>query len=299
MTDAPKYFQVADFDKQDHYKNRRPIWVKVYNCLLENQDFCALTPLLRYVLIGLMLLASRCNNRILFDLKYLAHTLHLDEQPDLSPLFNAGFLLAIRKQSASKLSTTRYQKASVPLRSELDLDSSPLSDSKKNLQEGQSGVTPELLATRWNQIPGVKPVTYDGKVHLTIRKTCLTRISEYPSIAWWEAYFARIAQAPWLTGQVPGKDGQSSFVATFDWMLGPKNMGKILSGTYDSHDTAPAVLPQFKCAWKRDGQCLEYVTKEGGHCPGHRDRLAKEYAAKTGNGFTHVGDALKTIGGHS
>jgi hypothetical protein len=98
-------------------------------------------------------------------------------------------------------------------------------------------VTPEYLATSWNRIIGVKTITFTGKLHATIRKACLLRIKEHPTMEWWSEYFTRITQAPWLTGRVPGQHGKEPFMATFNWVLGPLNMGKILSGDYDKHDS--------------------------------------------------------------
>ena len=46
--------------------------------------------------------------------------------------------------------------------------------------------------------------------------------------AWWAAYFERVAASDFLAGR------KTSWRATFDWTLGPKNMEKVLQGNYDN-----------------------------------------------------------------
>ena len=59
----------------------------------------------------LILVAGTQNNLIRNDPQYLMKVMRLSEQPDLTPLFNAGFLLASRKHHASKVLATCKQNA--------------------------------------------------------------------------------------------------------------------------------------------------------------------------------------------
>ncbi len=114
------YFQIRDYVQLMHYGNRRPAWIKLHQRLLDDPNFCRLAPLHRYALIALMLIASRLENRIPHDPRFLAHALHLDEELDLTPLFDAKFLLALRKHSASGGLANRKQNASPDRDRELD-----------------------------------------------------------------------------------------------------------------------------------------------------------------------------------
>jgi hypothetical protein len=63
------------------------------------------------------------------------------------------------------------------------------------------------------------------------RKRLKTRWNEKPerkSLDWWREFFQRCAASDWLTGRV------SSFVCDLDWLVGPKNMAKVLNGRYDN-----------------------------------------------------------------
>jgi hypothetical protein len=68
-------------------------------------------------------------------------------------------------------------------------------------------------------------------VHLngTNRKAkLLARLRDHPETDWWRQYFRKVAVSPLLSGQ----DGK--WRATFDWLLEPRNMVKVLEGNYDN-----------------------------------------------------------------
>lgn len=88
----------------------------------------------------------------------------------------------------------------------------------------------ETLVDLWNLIPGViKAKAVTGP----IRKHLLARIEEHPDLVWWTTYFDRIRDSEFLTGR-----SKVDFAATLDWVIGPKNMAKILNGNYDGRAKA-------------------------------------------------------------
>ncbi|MFO0776741.1 MAG: hypothetical protein U0223_03920 [Nitrospira sp.] len=95
--------------------------------------------------------------------------------------------------------------------------------------EPSAKLTPEEVQAHWNAIPGVKPCKVLGA---TIRDRVRSRLREYPDATWWESLFQRIGSSDFLCGRTSGKEG--SFHASLDWVLGPKNLDKILAGNYDS-----------------------------------------------------------------
>ena len=58
------FFSVTNYDQQQHYKDRGPTWIKLYNRLLDDYGFAQLPDAAKWHLIGIFLLASRHNNRI-------------------------------------------------------------------------------------------------------------------------------------------------------------------------------------------------------------------------------------------
>ena len=75
MTDSVQFFSVRNFSAYQHYKDRHPPWIKLYNSLLDDFDFVKLPDSLKWPVVGCMLLASRTDNKIPMDLDYLKRAL--------------------------------------------------------------------------------------------------------------------------------------------------------------------------------------------------------------------------------
>lgn len=104
-------FSVKNFAKFQHYKDRSPPWIKLYNDLLDDYDFGHLPDASKMHLIAIWLLASRYDNKIPADPEWVARRINATAKVDLAILFKAGFLepdqecsetLAESKQAASK-----------------------------------------------------------------------------------------------------------------------------------------------------------------------------------------------------
>jgi hypothetical protein len=62
------------------------------------------------------------------------------------------------------------------------------------------------------------------------RRTVRARWDESPerqSIEWWQRFFGYVARSAFLTGKTP-----QAFEASFDWLLKPGNLTKVLEGNY-------------------------------------------------------------------
>jgi hypothetical protein len=88
-------FSVTNYDQQQHYKDRGPTWIKLYNRLLDDYGFAQLPDAAKWHLIGIFLLASRHNNRIPADPAWLARQLSAVDAIDLSVLERSGFIAPI------------------------------------------------------------------------------------------------------------------------------------------------------------------------------------------------------------
>lgn len=56
---------------------------------------------------------------------------------------------------------------------------------------------------------------------------------EREKIEWWNEYFQRVKRADWLCGRVEPRGERRRFFASFEWIIRPENMLKILEGAYD------------------------------------------------------------------
>ena len=75
----------------------------------------------------------------------------------------------------------------------------------------------------------VLPMLHPCKVDDEIRKTIKARWgaeSDRQNIEWWEWYFNSVSECDFLIGR------KTDFKATLPWLIGPKNMSKVLSGQY-------------------------------------------------------------------
>lgn len=106
-------FSVKNFDKFQHYKRRRPPWIKLYNDLLEDYTFSHLDDRDKFHLIAIYLLASRYQNVIPFDSKWVARQIGATAPVDLERLKTAGFILLEQggKQDASTMLASCKQSA--------------------------------------------------------------------------------------------------------------------------------------------------------------------------------------------
>jgi len=63
--------KVVNWEKHQHYKKPKPIWIKVYRDLLTDYEFASLDPVEKWTLIGIWLLAAETGNKIPNDVKWL------------------------------------------------------------------------------------------------------------------------------------------------------------------------------------------------------------------------------------
>lgn len=63
-----------------------------------------------------------------------------------------------------------------------------------------------------------------------MKKTLKSRWREHPTLTWWADYFTLVSESQFLTGK------KTDFIASFPWLIGPKNMTKVLNGQYGNHN---------------------------------------------------------------
>lgn len=219
---APRFLSIKNFDNYQHYKHRNPPWVKLHISLLDDPDFLSLPDASKWHYIGLILLASRHGNDIKPDSKYIGNRLGLTEPLNLNLQFLKDHVLASK---ASRLHTNADSESET----EKSRDRVETEADRETALATQSLMV-DTVVSLWNKIPGVvKPKSITGP----IRKRLLACLDKQPELLWWTTYFDKIKDSAFLTGR------KTDFAATLDWVLGPKNMAKILAGNYD--DRAPVM----------------------------------------------------------
>lgn len=88
-----RYLAVKNFHDYQHYRDRNPVWIKLYNRVMDDDAFLALPDAARGHLMLIWLLASRRNNKIPADAKLIAKAIQATGRVNLTALIEAGFLV--------------------------------------------------------------------------------------------------------------------------------------------------------------------------------------------------------------
>lgn len=86
------FFSVVNFDALQHYKDRSPPWIKLYNSLLDSYEFAQLPDASKAHLLAIYLLASRNSNKIPADPEWIKTSIKAHENVDLNLLVKFGFI---------------------------------------------------------------------------------------------------------------------------------------------------------------------------------------------------------------
>lgn len=104
-----RYLSIKNLEKHQHYKDRRPPWIKLHAEVLDDYEFLCLQDASKAHLMLLWLLASKMDNRIPNDPVFLTEKLGATSPIMVQELIDQGFVtlseddskpLAFRKQSA-------------------------------------------------------------------------------------------------------------------------------------------------------------------------------------------------------
>lgn len=92
---------VKNWEEFQHYRDRDPVWIKLYGRLLDDAEFLALAEPAQAQLVKLWLVASRCRNQIRDDARFLKHCLHTNRLY-VDDLVAAGFLERVASTPLAK-----------------------------------------------------------------------------------------------------------------------------------------------------------------------------------------------------
>lgn len=87
------YLAVKSYREHQHYKGRNPVWIKLYNRVMDDEAFLALSDAARGHLMLIWLLASRRHNKLPNDAKHIARAIQASGRVNLAELIDAGFLV--------------------------------------------------------------------------------------------------------------------------------------------------------------------------------------------------------------
>ena len=144
--------RIKNWNKFQHFANRKPIWIKLYRELLENPDWFDLDGDTAKILIGLWLIASE-NEGFLPDIKTLSFRLRTSQaktEQALTKLEN--FLEPVENSDENGLISSGYQDDIKPISSGHQLDSA-----EKRREEKEERRERGEERTKANGQPSVAP----------------------------------------------------------------------------------------------------------------------------------------------
>lgn len=112
MSPPLSFLSIKNFERYQHYKHRRPIWIKLYRALLDDETFTSMSINSRHHYMSLLLIASDTDNRIPDDGHLLQYMLKIGEEPDLSELKRQGFVIPYHGNASESASRTASETAS-------------------------------------------------------------------------------------------------------------------------------------------------------------------------------------------
>ena len=156
-----QFFRVKNFEKYQHYADRSPPWIKLYNSILDSYSYYKLSDTSRSHLIAIMLLASRTNNKLPYDEKWIRETIRAKSRVMLQPIFDADFLEFIDEPNNKNndlndapLSTCKHDASNVLDQRERQRERQ--SREKETNKEKASGLVPAPLPSNLNTEAWIK-----------------------------------------------------------------------------------------------------------------------------------------------
>ena len=101
-----QYLRVRNFERYQHYKDRRPPWIKLYKDLWNTPEFFELSEKTRYFLLGIFVIASQNDNKFPNNERWLRRELATTKPIPIQQLIDLKWLESadeICQQDASKM----------------------------------------------------------------------------------------------------------------------------------------------------------------------------------------------------
>lgn len=224
-------YKIKNWSRFQHFKDRRPPWVKLYRDLLDDLDWFELDPLASKTLINLWLIASEYDGT-LPSVEIIAFRLRLKKQEvikilgSLSHWLEQDDIKTISKgyQSDRPETETETEKETETDMSELKIPTCPHQAIISIYHE----VLPELpRVVQWND-ERQKNLQARWK-ELFIDFECKSRDE---ALDWFRNdFFQFIKNSKFLTGKTYQKD-RKPFLADLGWVIKPTNFTKIIERKY-------------------------------------------------------------------
>ena len=217
-----EYLSIPKWDEFQHYKDRNPPWIKLHNQLLENYEFECLPDASKAHLLCIWMFASRTNNKLRNDAKWIGRKIGANSKVDIDLLIEAGFL------QLNQGLQTMEQDASTMLQG-MEQDAIP----EESRGEGEREHIPyQKIKDSYNEILFDRPRI---EIFSDSRKRKLRSLwdssEKFQTIEFWVDIFGYIRESDFLMGKTNNYPG-----CNFDFILQQSSFIKIYEGFYHQGD---------------------------------------------------------------
>jgi hypothetical protein len=225
-------YKIKNWSRFQHFKDRRPPWVKLYRDLLDDLDWFELDPLASKTLINLWLIASEYEG-CLPSLEILAFRLRLKKQELTKILSSLSHWL---EQVDINTISEEYQHDRPETETETETETEKASSAESKIPPCPHQAIIDIYHQTLPELPKVISWNKTREAHLKQRwRELFTEFeckSTEEALDWFKNdFFQFIKNSKFLTGRTQSKD-RRPFLADLEWVIKPTNFTKIIERKY-------------------------------------------------------------------
>ena len=234
--------RIKNWSKFQHFKDRKPPWVKLYRDLLDDIDWHELDPKAAKTLVMLWLIASEDDGRIPRT-KQLAFRLRMSEKDTEVCISKLSHWL---EQEDINTISSRYQDDG--LETETETETEGEIETELFVETDKSVVNPKRISCPTEELlnlyheeckslPRVLMLNDTRRRHLVSRWRDVDAEDDLKSkdegIQIFRQIFQQVHKSDFLSGRTQNRNGRV-WKASFDWLMMPTNFLKVVEGQYDN-----------------------------------------------------------------
>jgi len=231
--------RIKNWTKFQHFKDRKPPWVKLYRDLLDDIEWHELDPKAAKVLTMLWLIASEDEGNIP-PIKRLAFRLRMSEKDTEVCISKLSHWI---EEDCIELISERYQNDSLETETETETETEKETELlvKTDNQFSRIPCPAEELLQIFHEecksLPRVMMLNNSRRKHLVSRWRDVDAEdnlnSKEEGLTIFRQIFQRVHKSDFLSGRSQNRNGRT-WKASFDWLILPTNFLKVCEGQYDN-----------------------------------------------------------------
>ena len=229
-----QFFKIRNWENFQHYKDRNPPWIKLYNSLLEDYEFSMLSDNSKLHIMLIWMLASRSDNKLPFDADWIKNKIGSKSKVDLSELLLHRYIEKITNENnnlddASIVLDDCKQLAMPETETETETET-------ENKKQETLKIPYQLIADAYNDHfakktgnASVKSDSLSDKRKKAIKRMWLSE-KTFQELDSWIKYFSHCADLPNMQFDAPRSEKWATWKPSFDYLLKQDTLEKAREG---------------------------------------------------------------------